>query len=56
MQLNGLSYLIIMGRELVEELLDSVLLSGAVHVGNLLLRQGREVQLHLELGHQRVKY
>ena len=32
---------------MVEELLDPVLLSRAVHVGNLVLRQTGEIQLHL---------
>lgn len=43
-------HLIIVGGKLVEELLDSELLSRTVHVGDLLLRQAGEIQLDLTNG------
>ena len=42
------SHLIIMWWELVEELLDSKLLSRTVHIGDLILGQTGEIQLDLE--------
>lgn len=42
------SYLIVMGRQLIQELFDAVFLSWAVNVGNLILRQAGEVQLDLQ--------
>ena len=42
------SHLIIVWWKLVEELLDSKLLSGTVHIGDLILRQTGEIQLDLE--------
>ncbi len=42
------SYLIIMRGKLVEELLDSKLLSWTVHIRDLILRQTGEIQLDLE--------
>lgn len=41
------SHLVVVGWKLIEELLDSELLSGAVHVGDLLLGQAGEIQLDL---------
>lgn len=36
--------------KLIEELLDSELLPGTVHIGDLLLRQAGEIQLDLTNG------
>lgn len=44
------SHLIIVGGELIEELLDSELLPRTVHIGDLLLRQTGEIQLDLTNG------
>lgn len=41
------AHLVVVGRELMEQLLDAVLLSGAVHVGHLVLRQGAVVLMNL---------
>lgn len=43
------SHLIVMGRELMEQLLDAVFLSWAVHVGHLVLRQGAVVVMNLQM-------
>lgn len=48
---NNISHLIIMWWQLVEELLDSELLSRTVHIGDLVLRQTGEIQLHLKTNH-----
>lgn len=45
---HAYSHLIIVRWKLIEELLDSKLLSGTVHIGNLILRQTGEVQLDLK--------
>lgn len=42
-----LPHLIVVWRQLIEQLLDSKLFTGAVHVGDLLLRQTGEIQLDL---------
>ena len=39
---------IVMGRELVQELLDPILLTHRVHVGDLLLGDRGEVEVHLQ--------
>ena len=41
------SHLIVVGRELVEQLFDAVFLSWAVHIGHLVLRQGAVVLMNL---------
>lgn len=41
------SHLIVVGRELVEQLFDAIFLSWAVHIGHLVLRQGAVVQMNL---------
>lgn len=41
------SHLIVVGRELMEQLLDAVFLSWAVHIGHLVLRQGAVVLMDL---------
>lgn len=41
------SHLIVVGRELMEQLFDAVFLSWAVHVGHLVLRQGAVVLMNL---------
>lgn len=41
------AHLVVVGRELMEQLLDAVLLSRAVHVGHLVLRQGAVVLMNL---------
>lgn len=41
------SHLIVVRRQLAEELLDSVFLARAVHIGHLVLREGAVVSLHL---------
>lgn len=41
------SHLIVMGRELMEQLFDAVFLSWAVHIGHLVLRQGAVVLMNL---------
>lgn len=42
------SHLIVVRRQLIEQLLDSELLPGAVHVRDLILRQTGEIQLDLQ--------
>lgn len=42
-------HLIIMWWELIEELLDSELFSGTVHIWNLILGQTGEIQLDLQI-------
>lgn len=46
-QAVAVAYLIVMGRELMEQLFDAVFLSWAVHVGHLVLRQGTVVVMNL---------
>lgn len=41
------SHLIVVGRELMEQLFDAVFLSWAVHIGHLVLRQGAVVLMNL---------
>lgn len=43
------SHLIVMGRELMEQLFDAVFLSWAVHIGHLVLRQGAVVLMDLRM-------
>ena len=42
------SHLIVVGRELMEQLFDAVFLSWAVHIGHLVLRQGAVVLMNLK--------
>lgn len=44
------SHLIVVGRELMEQLFDAVFLSRAVHIGHLVLRQGAVVLMDLSEG------
>lgn len=46
--LGSISYLIVMWRQLIQELFDSELLSGTVNIRDLVLRQTGEIQLDLE--------
>ena len=41
------AHLIVMGRELMEQLFDAVFLSWAVHIGHLVLGQGAVVLMNL---------
>lgn len=41
------THLIVVGRELIEQLFDPVFLPWAVHVGHLVLRQGAVVLMNL---------
>ena len=43
----SLPHFIVMRRELVEELLDPIFLPHRVNVGDLVIRQGREVEVNL---------
>ena len=43
----SLPHFIVMRRELVEELLDPIFLPHRVNVGDLVIRQGREVAVNL---------
>ena len=48
------AHLIVMGRELMEQLFDAVFLSWAVHIGHLVLRQGAVVLMNLTRERRRV--
>lgn len=41
------SHLIVVGRELMEQLFNAIFLSWAVHIGHLVLRQGAVVLMNL---------
>lgn len=41
-------HLIVVWWQLIEQLLDSELFTGAVHIGDLILRQTGEIQLDLQ--------
>lgn len=51
--LGSISYLIVMWRQLIQELFDSELLSGTVNIRDLVLRQTGEIQLDLDHRHQK---
>lgn len=48
------AHLIVMGRELMEQLFDAIFLSWAVHIGHLVLGQGAVVLMNLTRERRRV--